>query len=232
MIRIKANRRKVFAFPATDCNKCGWWIGGEIETYLCLPHSDAAAAAPAAALMPQPLLVRPLLADQIRHLSTSDLLLLFWWRHKMCIGLISLLLIFFHLSSSALRRGFLCLLPDTGWKHRWWNESGSIPIIPSSYWVMYWRKESWEILLVTTYGVGTRAAEHQGCNWLQPRAVCSHTFNGFIWHRAIEMNSIQLHDSSVMVPLESFQFTFTFTWHPSIQSSVYPIKILYYVAYI
>ena len=39
--------------------------------------------------------------------------------------------------------------------------------------------------------------------WLQPRAVCSHTFTGVIWHCATEINSIQLHDSFVMVPLES-----------------------------
>ena len=37
--------------------------------------------------------------------------------------------------------------------------------------------------------LGTRAAEHKGCNWgmqidwwLQPRAVFSHTFSGIIWH--------------------------------------------------
>ena len=38
---------------------------------------------------------------------------------------------------------------------------------------------------------------------LQPRAVCSHTFSGIIWHCATEINSIQLHDSFVMVPLEN-----------------------------
>ena len=37
--------------------------------------------------------------------------------------------------------------------------------------------------------LGTRAAEHKGCNWgmqidwwLQPRAVFGHTFSGIIWH--------------------------------------------------
>ena len=37
--------------------------------------------------------------------------------------------------------------------------------------------------------LGTRAAEHKGCNWgmqidwwLQPRAVFNHTFSGIIWH--------------------------------------------------
>ena len=37
--------------------------------------------------------------------------------------------------------------------------------------------------------LGTRAAEHKGCNWgmqidwwLQPRAVFGHNFGGIIWH--------------------------------------------------
>ena len=32
--------------------------------------------------------------------------------------------------------------------------------------------------------------------------MCSHTFSGVIWHCATEINSIQLHDSFVMVTLE------------------------------
>ena len=38
---------------------------------------------------------------------------------------------------------------------------------------------------------------------MQPRAVCSHIFSGVIWHCATEINSVQLHDSFVMVTLES-----------------------------
>ena len=33
--------------------------------------------------------------------------------------------------------------------------------------------------------------------------MCSHTFSGVIWHCATEINSIQLHESFVMVTLES-----------------------------
>ena len=39
--------------------------------------------------------------------------------------------------------------------------------------------------------------------WLQPRDVCSQSFSGVIWQCATEINSIQLHDSFVMVPLET-----------------------------
>ena len=39
--------------------------------------------------------------------------------------------------------------------------------------------------------------------WLQPWAVCSHTFIGVTWYCATEINSVQLHDSFVIVPLES-----------------------------
>ena len=52
--------------------------------------------------------------------------------------------------------------------------------------------------------LGTRAAEHKGCNWgmqidwwLQSRAVFGHTFSDITAY-ATEMKSIQLHDSIVM----------------------------------
>ena len=42
------------------------------------------------------------------------------------------------------------------------------------------------------------------CKWLmiQPPNVCGHTFGGVNWHSATGINSIQLHDSFVMVPSE------------------------------
>ena len=70
---------------------------------------------------------------------------------------------------------------------------------------------SWYIKAVTSWGM-------QIDWWLQPRVVCSHTLSDVIWHCNTELNSIQLHDSFVMVPLEvpvyiyisHLHFTFTF----------------------
>ena len=42
--------------------------------------------------------------------------------------------------------------------------------------------------------------------WLQPWAVCSHILSGVIWHCDIEINSIHLHDSFVMVSFDSISY--------------------------
>ena len=59
--------------------------------------------------------------------------------------------------------------------------------------------------------LGTRAAEHKGCNWgmqvdwwLQPCAVFGHRLSGIIWPMPQKLKSIQLHDSIVMaIPQDS-----------------------------
>ena len=60
--------------------------------------------------------------------------------------------------------------------------------------------------------LGTRAAEHKGCNWgmqvdwwLQPCAVFNHSFNQLAY--ATEMKSIQLHDSIVRLSQKIVSFT-------------------------
>ena len=40
-----------------------------------------------------------------------------------------------------------------------------------------------------------------GCS-LELYVLCSHTFSGVIWRSATEINSMYLHDSFVMIPLE------------------------------
>ena len=66
--------------------------------------------------------------------------------------------------------------------------------------------------------LGTRAAEHKGCNWgmqidwwLQPRAVFGHTFSGIIWHMPQKWSQSNCMTLSWWPCHKIVSVTFTFT---------------------
>ena len=80
--------------------------------------------------------------------------------------------------------------------------------------------------------LGTRAAEHKGCNWgmqldwcLQPRAVFGHTFSGIIWHMPQKWSQLNCMTLSWWPCHKIVSVTFTFTLIESIRFNTDPKQL-------